>query len=49
MIKQVIAYIAVFLLTLYCFFLYDDEILAGILVIEIVYFLISIVWLQFEE
>lgn len=46
MIKQVIAYIAVFLLTLYCFFLYDDEILAGILVLEIVYFLISMVWLQ---
>ncbi len=46
MIKQIIAYIAVFLLTLYCFFLYDDEILSAILVVEVIYFLISISWLQ---
>lgn len=42
MIKQIIAYIAVFLLTLYCFFLYDHEIVAIMLVVEAGYFLISV-------
>lgn len=42
MIKQMIVYIAVFLLTLYCFFLYDHEIVAVMLVVEVVYLLISL-------
>jgi hypothetical protein len=46
MIKQIIAYIAVFLLTLYCFFLYDDEILAAMLMGEIIYFAVSMIWLR---
>lgn len=46
MIKQIIAYVAVFLLTLYCFFLYDDEILTAMLVAEVVYFILSSVWLK---
>lgn len=43
--KCLIAYVAVFLLTLYCFFIYDDTILATMLVIEVVYLLISIIYL----
>ena len=46
MIKQIIAYIAVLLLTLYCFFLYDDEILTAMLVAEVIYLIISFVWLK---
>lgn len=45
MVKQIVAYLAVFLLTLYCFFLYDDEIVTMMLIMEVVYFLISSVWL----
>ncbi len=46
-VKSIGIYIAVFLLTIYCFFLYDDKILAMMLVIEVVFFLISMVWLYF--
>lgn len=46
MIRQIIAYMAVFLLTLYCFFLYDDEILAAMLLVEVIYFVFSLIWLQ---
>lgn len=47
MIRQIIAYIAVFLLTLYCFFLYDHEIVAVMLVVEAGYFLISLLSVKF--
>lgn len=46
MIRQIIAYLAVFLLTLYCFFLYDDEIVTIMLIIEILYFVASLLWLR---
>ena len=49
MIKQIIAYLAVFLLTLYCFFLYDDEILTILLIIEIIYPSVSLIWLQYLQ
>lgn len=39
--KRIILYILVFLLTLYCFFLYEDEIVTAMLVIEAVYFIMS--------
>ena len=42
MIKRMGVFAAVFLLTLYCFFLYDDEILAAMLVVELVYVLIAL-------
>jgi len=42
MIKQIIVYVGVFLLTLYCFFLYDDVIVTLFLVIEVVYLLVSL-------
>lgn len=45
MIRQTMTYVAVFLLTLYCFFLYDDTILAAMLVVEIFYLLLSGLWL----
>lgn len=38
MIKRICTCTAVFLLTLYCFFLYDDEIVAAMLTAELVYF-----------
>lgn len=42
MIKSIVVYAAVFLLTLYCFFLYDDRILAAMLVAEAVYLMIAL-------
>lgn len=45
MVRRVCAGAAIFLLTLYCFFLYDDEIVAGLLVIEAIYILAAIVTL----
>lgn len=45
--KQIIVYLAVFLLTLYCFFLYDDEIITIMLVVEAVYLIISFLWLGY--
>ena len=47
MIRQIIVYLAVFLLTFYSFFLYDDEILAAMLVVEMVYFVLSMLWLHY--
>lgn len=41
MLKQIFVYIAVFFLTLYCFFLYDHEIVTVMLIVELTYFLIS--------
>lgn len=41
MMKRVCIYAAVFCLTLYCFFLYEDEILSGLLAAEIIYFVFS--------
>lgn len=46
MIRQIIAYLAVFLLTLYCFFLYDDEIVTIMLIIEAIYFVAALLWLK---
>lgn len=43
--RRVIGYLAVFLLTVYCFFVYDDAILETMVVIEIVYFFISVIYL----
>lgn len=43
--KQIIVYIMVFCLTLYCFFLYDDVILTILLIMEAVYLLILFTWL----
>lgn len=41
MVKRVCIYAAVFALTVYCFFLYEDEILAGLLTAELLYFVFS--------
>lgn len=46
MIIQIITYIAVFLLTLYCFFLYEHEIVTVMLIVEVGYFLISLLSLK---
>lgn len=49
MIKRVCIYAAVFALTLYCFFLYEDEILSGLLAAEVLYFVFAmaeLVWLR---
>ncbi len=45
--KQIIGYLAVFLLTLYCFFIYEDEIITVMLIIEAAYLLISFLWLEY--
>ena len=45
--KNVLIYIGVFLLTLYCYFLYDDKIVTMMLVMEVFYFVISVLWLQY--
>ena len=42
MIKRVCIYTAVFALTLYCFFLYEDEILSGLLAAEVLYFIFAV-------
>lgn len=42
MIRRILCYCGVFLLTLYCFFMYDDKALYTMLIIEVVYFLFSI-------
>lgn len=42
MIKQLLTYMAVFLLTLYCFFLYEHEIVTVMLVVEVAYLAISL-------
>ncbi len=43
--KRLLGYLAVVLLTVYCFFLYDDEILAILFVMEIIYLIFSVLWL----
>lgn len=46
MTKRILCYLLVFLVTLFWFFTYDDEILRVMLVLEGVYFLISVVYLM---
>ena len=43
MVRRIIAFFAVFLLTLYCFFLYDDEIVTAMLVVELIYSVFSMI------
>lgn len=47
MIRQLTMYLAVFLLTLYCFFLYDDEILTIMLAVEILYLVMAMICLKY--
>lgn len=47
MIKQIVVYLAVFFTTLFCFFLYNDEILAIMLAAEVLYLAAAILWLQY--
>ncbi len=44
--KTILGYMAVILLTIYCFFLYDDRVLAMLLVIETFYFAFAFVWVS---
>ena len=43
MVKRICLYAAVFALTLYCFFLYRDEILSGLLTAEVCYLIFSVI------
>ena len=48
-LKRAALFAGVFLLTLYCFFLYDDEIIASMLVVEVFYALLSapvLLWMK---
>lgn len=45
MVKRICIYIAVFALTVYCFFLYDDVIVSGLMAAEVFYFFLSMFWL----
>ncbi len=47
MIKQMVVYLAVFFLTLCCFFLYSDEIMAIMLAAEVIYPAAAIIGLQY--
>ncbi|MGN0405077.1 MAG: DUF58 domain-containing protein [Bariatricus sp.] len=49
MIKRVCIYMAVVLLTLYCFFLYEDEIVAAMLVAELIYFPLAFGYLRLQK
>ncbi|XCP84172.1 DUF58 domain-containing protein [Roseburia hominis] len=49
MIKRIVSYIAVVLLTLYCFFLYDDRILGMLLVAEFLYPILGAGFLLFAR
>lgn len=42
MLRRILCYCGVFLLTLYCFFMYDDKSLHTMLIVEVVYFGLSI-------
>ena len=49
MIKRVCIYMAAVLLTLYCFFLYEDEIVAAMLVAELIYFPLAFGYLMLQK
>ena len=46
MIKRLIEYIILILLTIILFFLYDDEIVGMMLVMEIVYLPVSVIYIN---
>ena len=46
MIKRLIEYIILILLTIILFFLYDDDIVGMILVMEIVYLPVSVIYIN---
>lgn len=46
MVRRICAAAAVFILTLYCFFLYEDEIVAVMLVAELAYYLLAFITLR---
>lgn len=47
MIRRILAYIAIVLLTLYCFFLYDHTIVTIMLLMEVIYFPVAVLCLIF--
>lgn len=42
MFRSMVGYAAVFLLTVYCFFLYDDRIIGAMLVAEVLYLVLAV-------
>lgn len=49
MIKRACIYMAAVLLTLYCFFLYEDEIVAAMLMAELIYFPLAFGYLMLQK
>lgn len=45
MIKRILGYVLVFFITLYFFFMYDDEVVKALVAVEVIYFAVSMVYL----